>query len=47
MLCDAVPMSITACGMTLSDHLPQIDISNGSQFALYNVFEGVVAVHET
>ena len=42
MLCDAVPVSITACGMALVIICRQIDISIGSQFALGSVF-----AHET
>jgi rhamnose transport system permease protein len=47
MLCDAVPVLITACGMTLVIICRQIDISIGSQFALCSLFAGLAAVHET
>src|ERR1700704_4357490 len=43
MLCDAVPVLITACGMTLVIICRQIDISIGSQFALCSVFAGLAA----
>ncbi|HEY5811105.1 MAG TPA: hypothetical protein VIT23_00435, partial [Terrimicrobiaceae bacterium] len=43
MLCDAVPVLITACGMTLVIICRQIDISIGSQFALCSVSAGLVA----
>jgi rhamnose transport system permease protein len=43
MLCDAVPVLIAACGMTLVIICRQIDISIGSQFALCSVFAGLAA----
>ncbi len=43
MLCDAVPVLVTACGMTLVIICRQIDISIGSQFALCSVFAGLAA----
>ena len=43
MLCDAVPVLITACGMTLVIICRQIDISIASQFALCSVFAGLAA----
>ena len=43
MLCDAVPVLVTACGMTLVIVCRQIDISIGSQFALCSVFAGLSA----
>ena len=43
MLCDAVPVLVTACGMTLVIVCRQIDISIGSQFALCSVFAGLTA----
>ena len=43
MLCDAVPVLIAACGMTLVILCRQIDISTGSQFALCSVFAGLAA----
>ena len=43
MLCDAVPVLIAACGMTLVIVCRQIDISIGSQFALCSVFAGLAA----
>ncbi len=43
MLCDAVPVLIAACGMTLVIICRQIDISIASQFALCSVSAGLAA----
>jgi ribose/xylose/arabinose/galactoside ABC-type transport system permease subunit len=46
MLCDAVPVLITACAMAMVIICRQIDISIGSQFALCSVFAGLAASSE-
>lgn len=43
MLCDAVPLLITACGAAMVIICRQIDISIGSQFAFCSIFAGMVA----
>lgn len=43
MLCDGVPLLITACGAAMVIICRQIDISIGSQFAFCSIFAGLAA----